>query len=307
MALGALMLAGPAFAATPGCETKDATGNCIPGQVLIDPGTGLPYAAAGGGGGSVPTGTAGSPNTSVVTVQGISGGTGVPVSTADGANVTLGAKADPFNCSTDTTAVSAIAAVKCSNSKLEAVRALLASTLNVGGNATVQGGSFTRPANTTAYAANQLYANSTTAGSVLPISAAACRVNGGHGAILAASLSISNPLASGSSFRLHIFKGTTSSPFVTTAVGDGGTWTGNVALVGAIERGTIDINLTDKGSDGAKGWGTRNVGSTANAGGMIPFDCNAGVQNLYVLIETLGAYTPTSGETATVALEVVQD
>ena len=36
-------------------------------------------AAAGGGGGSVPTGSAGSPTASVVSVQGVSGGTGVPV------------------------------------------------------------------------------------------------------------------------------------------------------------------------------------------------------------------------------------
>ncbi len=265
LALGLIVaLANSASAAAPNCETKDATGNCITGTVLIDPATGLPYAALGGGGGggdasaanqTAVQALAGSDAAKAVAVQGITGG----------------------------------------------------KPIEVGGHATVAGGTFTRPANTTAYAANSLYANSTTAGSVLPVSAAICRVNGGHGAILAASLSISNPLASGISFRLHIFKGTTSSPFVTTSVGDGGTWTGNVTLVGAIERGTIDINLTDKGSDGAKGWGSRNIGSTANAGGMIPYDCNTGVQNIYVLIETLGAYTPTSGETAALALEVVED
>ena len=44
-------------------------------------GAGLPAGAGGGGGsgGSVPTGSAGSPNASVVSVQGVSGGAGVPV------------------------------------------------------------------------------------------------------------------------------------------------------------------------------------------------------------------------------------
>ncbi len=44
-------------------------------------GSGLPMGSGGGSGsgGSVPTGSAGSPNDSIVTVQGISGGTGVPV------------------------------------------------------------------------------------------------------------------------------------------------------------------------------------------------------------------------------------
>ena len=51
--------------------------------INISGGSGLPTGSGGGGGGgggSVPTGTAGSPNASVLTVQGISGATGVPVS-----------------------------------------------------------------------------------------------------------------------------------------------------------------------------------------------------------------------------------
>lgn len=51
MALACATLAVPSFAATQTCATKDLAGNCIPGQVLIDPSTGLPYAASGGGGG----------------------------------------------------------------------------------------------------------------------------------------------------------------------------------------------------------------------------------------------------------------
>ncbi len=60
-------------------ETAGATALNISG------GSGLPTGAGGGsggggGGGSVPTGSAGSPNASVVTVQGVGGGTDLPVS-----------------------------------------------------------------------------------------------------------------------------------------------------------------------------------------------------------------------------------
>jgi len=52
MALACVRLAAcRAQAATQTCATKDLAGNCIPGQVLIDPNSGLPYAATGGGGG----------------------------------------------------------------------------------------------------------------------------------------------------------------------------------------------------------------------------------------------------------------
>ncbi len=167
---------------------------------------------------------------------------------------------------------------------------------SVGGLTAVTGGSFTRPANTTAYAANQLFANSTTAGSVVPVTITACRVNQGHGTFVRASLSSSNPLAYNIQFRVHLFK---TSP--TTSVGDGGTWSGSVNIVAAIERGTIDITLADKGSDGAKGFGAPNVGN------VIAYDCAAASTSMYALIEVLGAYTPLSGETETLALESIQD
>jgi hypothetical protein len=60
--------------------TCNASGtNCTQATPVVNPdGTTI----SGGGGGGTPTGTAGSPNAAVVTVQGVSGGTVVPISAA---------------------------------------------------------------------------------------------------------------------------------------------------------------------------------------------------------------------------------
>jgi hypothetical protein len=74
--------AGGWFAFSVGSATQltclDSTGTTTVNMVG---GSGLPMGSGGGSGsgGSVPTGSAGAPNASIVTVQGISGGTGVPV------------------------------------------------------------------------------------------------------------------------------------------------------------------------------------------------------------------------------------
>jgi len=60
----ATLLASPSMASTPNCESKDLAGNCIPGAVLMDPTTGLPYSASGGGGGSLSAKANASPQTS---------------------------------------------------------------------------------------------------------------------------------------------------------------------------------------------------------------------------------------------------
>ena len=58
----------------------------LPRHVIIfddkEVGAANPLPTTGGGGSSVPTGTAGTPNTAVVSVQGISGGTPAPVTIA---------------------------------------------------------------------------------------------------------------------------------------------------------------------------------------------------------------------------------
>lgn len=74
----ALCLATPAFAQVTATlpVTCDPVGGCTRATPVTNPdGTNI----GGGGGGSVPTGSAGSPNASVLMVQGITGGTPQPI------------------------------------------------------------------------------------------------------------------------------------------------------------------------------------------------------------------------------------
>lgn len=167
----------------------------------------------------------------------------------------------------------------------------------VGGNSAVAVASFNRPANVTAYASGQLVANSVTAGSVTPLTLAVARKNGGTGIIRRGRLTKSGTTATNASFRAHFFK---SAP--TPANGDGGTLTTDQALT---YMGSMDFDMTGTVarafSDGVKCISTPNVGSE------ILFDAGAGVQTIYALLEARAAYTPVSGETFTLALEVMRD
>lgn len=167
--------------------------------------------------------------------------------------------------------------------------------LTAGGLTAVVTATFNRPANTTAYASGQLVANSTTAGSVVPLSLAAARINAGTGAIRRVRLSTNKTgLAGNEVFRVHLFK---TSP--TVANGDNGAF--SVNGVAAVHLGIFDITLDRVFNDGAKGVAAPIVGSE------ILFDAGTGTQNIFALIEARGAYTPASGETFVLALEVMRD
>lgn len=156
---------------------------------------------------------------------------------------------------------------------------------------TVVGGSTTRPADTTAYATGDLVANSTTAGSVVPIPITAARITGGSGTILRVRLSTSHTSLAGTDvFRVHLFKLTP-----TVANGDNGAY--SVNGVAAIEIGYSDVTLNRIYTDGAKG-----VGTPATGNAMI-YDTAVASQLIYGLIEVRNAYTPISGEVFTLALE----
>jgi hypothetical protein len=78
-----------------------------------------------------------------------------PVSEADGANVTLGAKADAKNTATDTTAITAMSVWKQISASVQAIATSVAGTLTVGTHAVTQSGTWTvqpgNTANTTAW------------------------------------------------------------------------------------------------------------------------------------------------------------
>ena len=156
-----------------------------------------------------------------------------------------------------------------------------------------QSASFTRPADTTAYASGDLVANNVTAGSVAPMQFAAKRP-GASQRILSAALHKSGNGVTNAAFRLHLFS---ASPGV--ANGDNGAFVPS-ALTGYL--GAIDVTVDLAGTVGAVGSGVPRTGvatsilSVASATGVI-----------FGLLEARGAYTPASGEVFTVTLDVTPE
>jgi len=171
---------------------------------------------------------------------------------------------------------------------------------SVGTRSTVASSSFTRPADTTAYASGDMVANSTTAGSVSPMSLTVARKSQWTGKILRARLSKSSTGMTNPNFRVHFFK---ISP--TTSAGDNAPafYPAANAINGLASGyiGACDIVMDQQFSDGASGRGSPLVGSA-----MI-FDTAAASQTIYALIEARGAYAPGNAETFTLTLEVDQD
>jgi hypothetical protein len=157
----------------------------------------------------------------------------------------------------------------------------------------VPSASFTRPADTNAYATGDLIANSTTAGSVVPMQLDCARQKGGTGQIVRTRLRKSGAGLTNASFRVHLYR---TAP--TPANGDNGAWltTGALAYIGA-----FDITLDRAFSDGASGTGI------PLAGPVVVFAADAESTVLYALIEARAAYVPISGEIFTVVLETVRD
>lgn len=148
---------------------------------------------------------------------------------------------------------------------------------------------FTRPANTTAYASGDLVANSTTAGSVSPLSFTLGNSAGtGQFRLSRVRLLKTDPGVTNAAFRLHLYE---ASPTVTN--GDNGAWLSNKA---ANWLGAIDITSMTAFSDGAAGNG-------ATAAGAEMFIRMSAGKTIYGLLEARGAYTPASGEVFTAYLE----
>ena len=157
--------------------------------------------------------------------------------------------------------------------------------------------SFTRPANTTVYTINTIVANSTTAGSVVPLSWTAARVNGGNGYVRRAVMVTSNhTLATAGSFLLHLYNGTAAP---TTASGDNAAFSAAVTEVN--DFCTIPITLDNKGSDNSTGRGQPDVGSECN------FVTGGSTTTIWGILAVTSAYTPLSAEVEKIILEIHQN
>lgn len=152
----------------------------------------------------------------------------------------------------------------------------------------------TRPADTTAYAALDLIANSTTAGSVVPLAFDIARFAGEAVRIERVRLRKSGAVLTNASFRVHFF-GAAPVP----SVGDNGVLeASNVyALADVVGlAGSIDITMDKAAAAGARGVGVPTTGTGIT---LTP----ASGTTIYALIQAVGAYTPASGEVFTVVIE----
>lgn len=149
--------------------------------------------------------------------------------------------------------------------------------------------SFTRPNDTTAYASGDLVANSTTAGSVTPMSFTLGGNNmPGMTRIVRARLRKSGTTAANATFRVHIYG---ASP--TVANGDNGAWSTDQA---SNYFGSIDFATQKAFTDGCA-----EVGAAA-AGSEMMLRCPSS-NVLYALLEARAAYTPSANEVFTLTLE----
>jgi hypothetical protein len=159
------------------------------------------------------------------------------------------------------------------------------------GIAAIAGGSFTTPSGTTAYASGQLIANSGTAGSITPLQFAVCRAPASTGMIRRARIKTADTGFAGATLRLHLYK---SSP--TAANGDHGTFSSTESEW----LDDIDVILDHAFSDPMeKGVGVPTHGSEIN------YDCAAGSQVIYGLLEARTAATPQGAKAFSITLEAL--
>jgi hypothetical protein len=151
---------------------------------------------------------------------------------------------------------------------------------------------FVRPGDTTPYSVGDLIANNVTAGSVVPLSWAVGRANGGTGWIIRGRFIRSEAAATVQNVRLHLYK---TSP--TIANGDNVAW----STTQAGYLGAIDFNVDRQFTDAAQGTGVPITGPA------IAFVCAANSQLVYGLLEARNAYTPLNAEVFTIELEVEQN
>lgn len=160
----------------------------------------------------------------------------------------------------------------------------------VGGHSTnVPTGTFTRPGDTTAYAANDAVNNSTSAPTAISIATAA-RAAAGSLVIASGRLVKSTTNAAASGFRLWLYTATPSG----TLANDNAAFTINAA--NKINRlGYIDFVAQVTGSDCVEFYGTPVF--------TMPAKLTSGT-TIYGLLQSLGAYTPGNAEVFDIYLNV---
>jgi len=162
----------------------------------------------------------------------------------------------------------------------------------VGSYAANPSASFNRPADTSAYTAGDLIANSVTAVSVTRLQFMVARVEAGSFMIRRAKIRTTDTGALNAAIRLHLFTAQQSP-----VNGDNGAFSCNGA---ASYIGAFDVTMDRAFTDGVVGFDVPAKGSD------IVVKLSSG-QFIYGLLESRSGFTPASASTFTVTLEVLQN
>ncbi len=154
----------------------------------------------------------------------------------------------------------------------------------------------TRPADTTAYAANDAVSNSTSAPALIEFQNV-LPVAGGDGLIVAARCMTNQSTFTGS-LRLHLFKASSPTPINDNAAHTI-LWANRSVRIGYIDFNGFTTAGT--GSDCAI-----TLGTFAGSGSALPVELGNGLTSLWAMVETRGAFTPASGQSFFFALKTLQ-
>lgn len=179
----------------------------------------------------------------------------------------------------------------------------VASGLSVGKVASA-GAELTRPSDAIAYSIGDAIANSTTAGSVVPLQLTVGRVVGGTGKIIGANMLLNSATAFGA-MRLHLFN---TTPFAAA-----GFQADNAALAltyTALTAGSAGalpnyIGYIDFQTFIAQSSSSESIGQCDQT--ELAFACAAASQVIFGLLEARAAFTPGNPEKFSVVLNLMQD
>jgi len=163
----------------------------------------------------------------------------------------------------------------------------------VGGQKVRVSAAFTRPSDTTAYAAKDTVANATSGAVVMTFTGMA-RVTGGSGYIVKASI-LTSQTTNTEAFRLHLYN---AAP---TALQDNAACTAPLYADGGSYVGTIDFPACKTEGTGGTAAYVNVTGNIANSNLPMAFVCAADA-NLYGILETPAGFTPASAQTFTIVL-----
>lgn len=163
--------------------------------------------------------------------------------------------------------------------------------------ATVLSYTFTRPANTTAYTAKDVVINATSAPTPISFPLAG-RAQGvaGSGYVVGVRVATDQE-ANVAQFRAHFYKAAPA-----------GGWPADNAPYGLIYADNANyLGYVDVGPLSAEDTGAGDQADDENDAARLVYECALGSDTLYVVLETLTAFTPASGQGFYVAVALEQD